>query len=81
MFKWSINRAERSLAPAVFEPGIKVIDPLAPLYQSGKVAMFGGADVGKTNVVMELVQAMVKSCQGISVFVGIDADRAKTMRF
>jgi F-type H+-transporting ATPase subunit beta len=63
--------AERSPATAIFETGIKVIDLLAPLPQGGKAAMFGGAGVGKTVVVMELIHAMVQSYQGISVFAGI----------
>jgi F-type H+/Na+-transporting ATPase subunit beta len=63
--------AERSPATAIFETGIKVIDLLAPLAQGGKAAMFGGAGVGKTVVVMELIHAMVKSYQGISVFAGV----------
>ena len=62
---------ERSPATAIFETGIKVIDLLAPLPQGGKAAMFGGAGVGKTVVVMELIHAMVKSYQGISVFAGV----------
>jgi F-type H+-transporting ATPase subunit beta len=63
--------ANRSPATAVFQTGIKVIDLLAPLAQGGKAAMFGGAGVGKTVVVMELIHAMVQSYQGISVFAGI----------
>jgi F-type H+-transporting ATPase subunit beta len=63
--------ADRSPATAIFETGIKVIDLLAPLAQGGKAAMFGGAGVGKTVVVMELIQAMVQSYQGISVFAGV----------
>jgi F-type H+/Na+-transporting ATPase subunit beta len=62
---------ERSPATAIFETGIKVIDLLAPLPQGGKAAMFGGAGVGKTVVVMELIHAMVRSYQGVSVFAGI----------
>ena len=61
----------RSPATAIFETGIKIIDLLAPLPQGGKAAMFGGAGVGKTVVVMELIHAMVKSYQGISVFAGV----------
>ncbi len=56
---------------AVFETGVKVIDLLAPLAQGGKAAMFGGAGVGKTVLVMELIHAMVEKYQGISVFAGI----------
>ncbi len=62
---------DRSPATAIFETGIKVIDLLAPLAHGGKAAMFGGAGVGKTVVVMELIHAMVKSYQGISVFAGV----------
>jgi len=61
----------RSPATSIFETGIKVIDLLAPLPQGGKAAMFGGAGVGKTVVVMELIHAMVQSYQGIAVFAGI----------
>lgn len=76
MPRTSIHRAapplaERSSATALFETGIKVIDLLAPLPQGGKAAMFGGAGVGKTVVVMELIHAMVKSYEGISVFAGV----------
>jgi F-type H+-transporting ATPase subunit beta len=76
VLRWPIHRAapplaERSRAAGIFETGIKVIDLLAPLARGGKAAMFGGAGVGKTVVVMELIHAMVKSHQGISVFAGI----------
>jgi F-type H+/Na+-transporting ATPase subunit beta len=63
--------ADRSPSTAMFETGIKVIDLLAPLAQGGKAGMFGGAGVGKTVVVMELIHAMVHDYQGISVFAGI----------
>jgi F-type H+/Na+-transporting ATPase subunit beta len=62
---------QRQLSTALFETGIKAIDLLAPLAQGGKAAMFGGAGVGKTVVVMELIHAMVASYNGISVFAGI----------
>ena len=55
----------------VFETGIKVIDLLTPMAQGGKAAMFGGAGVGKTVLVMELIHAMEEKYQGISVFAGI----------
>jgi F-type H+/Na+-transporting ATPase subunit beta len=58
-------------AISLFETGIKVIDLLAPLTQGGKAAMFGGAGVGKTVLVMELIHAMVEKYQGISVFAGV----------
>ena len=56
---------------AMFETGIKVIDLLAPLAQGGKAAMFGGAGVGKTVLVMELIHSMVEKYKGISVFAGL----------
>jgi F-type H+-transporting ATPase subunit beta len=55
----------------MFETGIKVIDLLTPMAQGGKAAMFGGAGVGKTVLVMELIRAMVEKYEGISVFAGI----------
>ena len=55
----------------LFRTGIKVIDLLAPHAQGGKAAMFGGAGVGKTVLVMELIHAMVAGYQGISVFAGV----------
>jgi len=73
---WPIHReapplAEHKAAAGLFETGIKVIDLLVPLAQGGKAAMFGGAGVGKTVLVMELIHAMVQRYQGISVFAGI----------
>ncbi|NBB98069.1 MAG: F0F1 ATP synthase subunit beta [Alphaproteobacteria bacterium] len=72
----SIHAAPPSLAAQgatteVFETGIKVIDLLTPMAQGGKAAMFGGAGVGKTVLVMELIHAMVQNYDGISVFAGI----------
>jgi len=55
----------------VFHTGIKVIDLLAPLVTGGKAAMFGGAGVGKTVLIMELIHTMVERYSGISVFAGI----------
>ncbi|MDW5377925.1 F0F1 ATP synthase subunit beta [Halomonas sp. HP20-15] len=54
-----------------FATGLKVLDLLTPLVQGGKAAMFGGAGVGKTVLVMELIHAMVERYQGISVFAGV----------
>jgi F-type H+-transporting ATPase subunit beta len=76
MTRWPIHRAPPPLtaqtgAGGVFETGIKVIDLLVPLAQGGKAAMFGGAGVGKTVLVMELIHAMVEKYQGISVFAGV----------
>jgi len=74
--RWPIHRAAPPLAAqtasrAVFETGIKVLDLLCPLARGGKAAMFGGAGVGKTVLVMELIHAMVQRYQGISVFAGV----------
>jgi F-type H+-transporting ATPase subunit beta len=62
---------DETSATALFETGIKVIDLLAPLAQGGKAAMFGGAGVGKTVLVMELIHATVEKYKGISVFAGV----------
>jgi F-type H+-transporting ATPase subunit beta len=74
--RWPIHRrppplAAQTAASTVFATGIKVVDLLAPLAQGGKAAMFGGAGVGKTVLVMELIRAMAEKYQGISVFAGI----------
>ena len=71
-----IHRAPPPLARqvgsrSVFETGIKVIDLLAPLARGGKAAMFGGAGVGKTVLVTELIRSSVETHHGISVFAGI----------
>ncbi len=58
-------------ATELFQTGIKAIDLLAPIAQGSKAAMFGGAGVGKTVLVMELIHAMAESYKGISVFAGV----------
>jgi len=63
--------ARQGRASEVFWTGIKVIDLLAPLAQGGKAAMFGGAGVGKTVLIMELIRTTVERYSGISVFAGI----------
>jgi F-type H+-transporting ATPase subunit beta len=62
---------EQGRADEMFQTGIKVIDLLAPLAQGGKAAMFGGAGVGKTVLIMELIRTTVESYSGISVFAGV----------
>jgi len=74
--RWSIHRRPPKFSahaePSdLFRTGIKVIDLLTPLAQGGKAAMFGGAGVGKTVLVMELINAMAAGYQGISVFAGV----------
>ena len=60
-----------SASQEIFHTGIKVIDLLAPLVKGGKAAMFGGAGVGKTVLIMELIRTTVERHSGISVFAGI----------
>ena len=57
--------------PTVFETGIKVIDLLAPYRQGGKVGLFGGAGVGKTVLIQELINNIAKEHGGVSVFGGV----------
>jgi len=57
--------------PAVFETGIKVVDLLAPYRRGGKIGLFGGAGVGKTELIMELINNIAKAHGGVSVFGGV----------
>jgi F-type H+-transporting ATPase subunit beta len=57
--------------PSVFETGIKVIDLLAPYRRGGKVGLFGGAGVGKTVLIQELINNIAKEHGGVSVFGGV----------
>jgi F-type H+-transporting ATPase subunit beta len=63
--------ATQSSQRELLETGIKVIDLLSPLVRGGKAGMFGGAGVGKTVLVMELIRSTVERYRGISVFAGI----------
>jgi F-type H+-transporting ATPase subunit beta len=56
---------------SIFETGIKVIDLLAPYRRGGKVGLFGGAGVGKTVLIMELINNIAKAHGGVSVFAGV----------
>ena len=74
--RWSIHReppAFRDLQPSVevFETGIKVIDLIAPYIKGGKVGLFGGAGVGKTVTIMELIHNVANAHSGVSVFAGV----------
>lgn len=62
---------ELQTKPKVFETGIKVIDLLAPYRQGGKVGLFGGAGVGKTVLIQELINNIAKEHGGVSVFGGV----------
>ena len=74
--KWSIHREaptfeNQSTKTEMFETGIKVVDLLAPYSKGGKVGLFGGAGVGKTVVIMELIHNVAFKHSGYSVFAGV----------
>ncbi len=74
--RWSIHRkaptyAEQSGGTELLETGIKVIDLLCPFAKGGKVGLFGGAGVGKTVNMMELINNIAKAHSGLSVFAGV----------
>jgi F-type H+-transporting ATPase subunit beta len=74
--RWTIHRkapsyAEQSSATELLETGIKVIDLLCPFAKGGKVGLFGGAGVGKTVNMMELINNIAKAHSGLSVFAGV----------
>jgi F-type H+-transporting ATPase subunit beta len=62
---------ELDTKPAIFETGIKVVDLLAPYRRGGKIGLFGGAGVGKTVLIMELINNIAKAHGGVSVFAGV----------
>ena len=62
---------ERSTKSEIFETGIKVIDVLVPLERGGKAGLFGGAGVGKTVLLTEMIHNMIGHQQGVSIFCGI----------
>ncbi|AJD30213.1 F0F1 ATP synthase subunit beta [Clostridium sporogenes] len=62
---------EQSVEPEIFETGIKVIDLLAPYQKGGKIGLFGGAGVGKTVLIQELINNIAKEHGGLSVFTGV----------
>ena len=74
--RWPIHRPPpsfRDLSPSVeiFETGIKVIDLIAPYVKGGKVGLFGGAGVGKTVLIQELIHNVAREHGGVSVFAGV----------
>lgn len=74
--KWSIHRDPPSLADQVaeaemLETGIKAIDLLCPFSKGGKIGLFGGAGVGKTVLIMELINSIAQEHGGYSMFVGV----------
>jgi len=62
---------ELETKPSVFETGIKVVDLLAPYKRGGKIGLFGGAGVGKTVLIMELINNIARAHGGVSVFGGV----------
>ncbi len=74
--RWGIHRnppafEDQETTPSVLETGIKVIDLIAPLVRGGKVGLYGGAGVGKTVVIQELISNIAREHGGYSVFAGV----------
>ena len=74
--RWPIHRhapklSDQSTEVKIFETGIKVVDLLEPYVKGGKIGLFGGAGVGKTVIIMELINNVAKAHKGISVFGGV----------
>ena len=74
--KWPIHRAapefsDQSTETEILVTGIKVVDLLAPYAKGGKIGLFGGAGVGKTVLIMELINNVAKAHGGFSVFAGV----------
>ena len=74
--RWPIHRdppAFKDLSPKIeiFETGLKVVDLIAPYIKGGKVGLFGGAGVGKTVLIQELIHNLAKEHGGVSVFAGV----------
>ncbi len=74
--RWNIHRsapkyADLATSSEIFETGIKVIDLICPYAKGGKIGLFGGAGVGKTVLIMELINNIAKEHGGISVFGGV----------
>src|SRR2546423_7311105 len=74
--RWPIHRPAPQFAnlepkTEIFETGIKVVDLIAPFVKGGKIGLFGGAGVGKTVVIMELINNVAKGHGGKSVFCGV----------
>jgi F-type H+/Na+-transporting ATPase subunit beta len=71
IYRAPLPLTDQSTTSEVFETGIKVIDLLAPLERGGKAGLFGGAGVGKTVLITELIHNLVGRMQGVSLFCGI----------
>ncbi|MDH4319447.1 MAG: F0F1 ATP synthase subunit beta [Desulfobulbaceae bacterium] len=71
IYSQPVPLASRVVRPEIFETGIKIIDLLVPLEKGGKAGLFGGAGVGKTVVITEMIHNMVGLYEGVSLFCGI----------
>ena len=76
MERWPIHRQppsfeEQETSTEILETGIKVVDLIAPYAKGGKIGLFGGAGVGKTVLIMELINNVAKQHGGLSVFAGV----------
>ena len=74
--RWAIHREppsfeDQETQPSILETGIKVIDLIAPLVRGGKVGLYGGAGVGKTVIIQELISNIAREHGGFSVFAGV----------
>ena len=74
--RWTIHRPapsyeEQNPATEIFETGIKVVDLICPYAKGGKIGLFGGAGVGKTVLIQELINNVAKAHGGLSVFTGV----------
>jgi len=74
--KYAIHRpappfTDQETQVQMFETGIKVVDLLAPYQRGGKIGLFGGAGVGKTVIILELINNVAKQHGGVSVFAGV----------
>ena len=74
--RWPIHRAapsfeEQATGEEMFETGVKVIDLIQPFLKGGKIGLFGGAGVGKTVIIQELINNVASSHGGVSVFAGV----------
>ena len=71
IFREPVPFSHQTASEEVYETGIKIIDILSPLEKGGKAGLFGGAGVGKTVLIMELINNVAGSYEGVSVFCGI----------
>src|SRR3984893_7160267 len=74
--RWPIHRAapsfeDQATGEEMFETGVKVIDLIQPFLKGGKIGLFGGAGVGKTVIIQELINNVASSHGGVSVFAGV----------